>query len=342
MLSKAQNGSIVDYLKGVPKKSSFASRKELAKDMGIKNYKGTAKQNIQLLENLRASKPASGATASRITTSDTTNLPFIQYGIRVARDSGNTNTSAIYLSQSFESVNSVPFIGKQVTVSAYIRKGSNLTNASSFTLTLQSGTGTDQNMYSGFTGSASVASGTPTLTTSWQRFTFTGTVSTSATQLGVWAFWTPSGTADANDYFEISGVQVDVGAVALPFRTYAATIQGELAACQRYYIRWKSEDGSTNNPTFNLGQMVSTGAFRFVLPFPTAMRVKPSAVEYSGFRLNSGATQYTSGAITIDQSNTLNTQLNVAITSGPAAGTAGWLIPGSSSATDYIGLTAEL
>ena len=53
---KAQNGSIVDYLKGVGKKSDFASRKILAKDMDIKNYKGTAKQNIQMLENLKASK----------------------------------------------------------------------------------------------------------------------------------------------------------------------------------------------------------------------------------------------------------------------------------------------
>ena len=49
---KAQNGSIVDYLKGVGKKSDFASRKILAKDMDIKNYKGTAKQNIQMLKNL--------------------------------------------------------------------------------------------------------------------------------------------------------------------------------------------------------------------------------------------------------------------------------------------------
>ena len=53
---RAQNGSIVDYLKGVGKKSDFASRKILAKDMAIKNYKGTAKQNIQMLENLKASK----------------------------------------------------------------------------------------------------------------------------------------------------------------------------------------------------------------------------------------------------------------------------------------------
>jgi hypothetical protein len=52
-METAQNGSIVDYLKGVGKKSDFSSRKALAKDMGIKNYKGTAKQNISLLEKFK-------------------------------------------------------------------------------------------------------------------------------------------------------------------------------------------------------------------------------------------------------------------------------------------------
>ena len=47
------DGSIVDYLKEVGKKSDFASRKLLAKDMGIKNYSGTAKQNMSLLEKIK-------------------------------------------------------------------------------------------------------------------------------------------------------------------------------------------------------------------------------------------------------------------------------------------------
>jgi hypothetical protein len=34
------------------------------------------------------------------------------------------------------------------------------------------------------------------------------------------------GTAGAADYYEITGVQIDQGSVALPFRTYAATSKG--------------------------------------------------------------------------------------------------------------------
>lgn len=41
--------SIVDYLKSVGTDSSFNNRKNIAKQYGINNYKGTAAQNIQLL-----------------------------------------------------------------------------------------------------------------------------------------------------------------------------------------------------------------------------------------------------------------------------------------------------
>lgn len=45
--------SVVDYLNSVKQDSSFANRDKLAKQYGIKNYRGTAAQNIQLLNKLR-------------------------------------------------------------------------------------------------------------------------------------------------------------------------------------------------------------------------------------------------------------------------------------------------
>ena len=175
-------------------------------------------------------------TVSRQATSDTTNLPFIQYASRVQRNSGQTGTGVIYFAQSLETINSYPFIGKTVTMSFYARAGANYSAASSLlTAYLASGTGTDQNVLVSYSGLAVVASTSPTLTTTWQRFTVTGTVGSTVTQLAMYFSNTPVGTAGVNDYYEITGVQLDIGSVALPFRTYAATIQGELAACQRYY-----------------------------------------------------------------------------------------------------------
>jgi RHS repeat-associated protein len=51
-------GSIVDYLNTQHKDSTYSARKELAKDLGIKNYKGTADQNSQMLKLLQKQEEA--------------------------------------------------------------------------------------------------------------------------------------------------------------------------------------------------------------------------------------------------------------------------------------------
>ncbi|MFS0647030.1 N-acetylmuramoyl-L-alanine amidase [Siminovitchia sp. 179-K 8D1 HS] len=53
--------SIVDYLNSIGVDSSFAHRAKLAEQHGIRNYKGTAAQNLELLNTLRSGKPATAA-----------------------------------------------------------------------------------------------------------------------------------------------------------------------------------------------------------------------------------------------------------------------------------------
>ena len=222
----------------------------------------------------------SGSTFSRQTTSDTTNLPNIQYCVRAQRNSGDTNTTTIYLLQDFESVNSIPFAGKTITLSFYARAGANYSAASNALVTnLYTGTGTDQSLRSGYTGAATPISQTTTLTTTWQRFTYTGTIATTATQIGLRFDFTPVGTAGTNDYFEMTGVQIDIGSVALPFRTTTGTIQGELAACQRYYYRFIS---TTANIYVGNGIAFSTTVAYVGIQYPVTMRTRPTALEQSG------------------------------------------------------------
>ncbi|GAA0414971.1 hypothetical protein GCM10008934_02300 [Virgibacillus salarius] len=52
------NGSIVDYLKSIGKNSSFGARKKYAAEYGIKGYKGTEDQNLELLQKMREGKPS--------------------------------------------------------------------------------------------------------------------------------------------------------------------------------------------------------------------------------------------------------------------------------------------
>lgn len=65
--SSYSGGSIVDYLRSVGQDSSYSSRATLAQQYGISNYTGTASQNTQLLNALRAgggSKPTSTPTST--------------------------------------------------------------------------------------------------------------------------------------------------------------------------------------------------------------------------------------------------------------------------------------
>ena len=213
-----------------------------------------------------------GGTVSRQVTGDTTNLPFIQYCARVQRDVSNTSTTNLYLAQTLESVNSIPFAGKTITFSFYARKGANYSQANSqIPFALYGAATTDANVLTSMSGTL-ITSVNATLTTTWQRFSGTATVSASYTQIGIYADFVPVGTAGAADYFEVTGVQIDIGSVALPFRTYAATIQGELAACQRYFYLL----GTGTGQLLGNGVYVSATQFSAPIPFPVTMRTAPT------------------------------------------------------------------
>jgi hypothetical protein len=176
-------------------------------------------------------------TISRQATNDTTNLANIQYAMRYQRNSGQTGTGGLNLTQSFESINAIPYAGKQVTFSFYARAGANYSAASSaLSVLVISGTGTDQNRgTTGYTGEAYPISSTATLTTTWQRFTYTGTIAATATELALYFSFTPTGTASTNDYYELTGVMLEVGNQASPYAPATPTYTTELAACQRYF-----------------------------------------------------------------------------------------------------------
>ena len=283
---------------------------------------------------------ATGLTVTRQATNDTTNLPIIQYCARLQRDSGNTSTAALNFWQNLETVNSIPFAGKTVTMSFYARAGANYSPTSSLlTAYLYSGTGTDQNVnVGGFTGVAAVIQQNATLTTTWQRFTYTGTVAISATQLATLVSATPVGTASTNDYFEVTGVQIDVGSVALPFRTAGTTYQQELAACQRYYVRWSA--GSSNS-YIGCGNAYSTTTGAPLMIFPVEMRVYPTALETSGVLLSDDATNYSGGTLTLAAGNTKTASIRYV--HGSATLTAfRFYYLGITGSTGYLGLSAEL
>jgi hypothetical protein len=230
-------------------------------------------------------------TISRQATGDTTNLPFIQYCARVQRDSGGVGgTQKFY--QNFESINSIPYAGKQVTFSFYARAGANYSAASSgLVANLYTGTGTDQNIATGaLTGEANPINQTATLTTTWQRFSYTATLAATATQIALGFQYVAVGTAGAADYFEVTGVMLEVGNQASPYAPNASTFQGELAACQRYY--WNSASGgySAFDNLFFSGNVTNATAYYAFSRLPVTMRTAPTITLTSTNNLSFPAT----------------------------------------------------
>jgi len=281
-------------------------------------------------------------TVSRQTTSDTTNLPNIQYCARIKRTTGDTGTGQIYFINPFETINSIPYVGKTVTFSFYARAGANYSPTSSIlNYRLTSGTGTDQNPLNGYTGGADVISANATLTTTWQRFSASATVSASATELWIGFVMNPTGTAGANDYFEVTGVQVDIGSVALPVRRTGATIQGELAACQRYYWRTTNVAAATY-AFFGYGLGSSTTNVAYAINYPVIMRTVPTSVDGANLATYRPGATTSISAVAIDAGVSTNQIGGInATTTGVTSGTF-YQLTANNSTSAYLGFSAEL
>jgi hypothetical protein len=288
-------------------------------------------------------RSVAGGTVTRQATGDTTNLPNIQYCARVSRDSGNTATTSLYFGQSVETSNAIPYAGKAITFSFYARKGANYSPTSSALIAgLYSGTGTDQNNTTGsYTGFATVAENTATLTTTWQRFTYTGTFAATATEFCVQFAMAPTGTAGAADYFEVTGVQIELGSTATPFSRAGGTIQGELAACQRYYWRFSKASGYTTYPGY--GFTYSTTRVDATVVFPVPMRITPTSVDYAQVYYQD--TNNNTGVISPINIDAFANEGSVSIygtVSGATAGRFARLVAVNAPSATYLGFSAEL
>jgi hypothetical protein len=283
------------------------------------------------------------STISQQATGDTTNLPNIQSCVRVQRNSGQTGAGATGFDTSLETRNSIPYAGKTVTISFYARAGALYSPTSSvLNMQLVTGTGTDQSVSFGYTGSSIIISQNSTLTTTWQRFAYTATIGATATELGVRFVSTWVGTAGATDYYEVTGVQIDLGTytatTAPTFRRSGGTIQGELAACQRYYFR--TVQGTTGGTFAGFGRAYNTTLVENFVALPVPMRVYPTSMDYSNLQQNNSATNYTTGTWTL-RSFGQTTLPYVEYLHGSAVFTAGNMY-NLGIGNGYIGFSAEL
>jgi hypothetical protein len=167
-------------------------------------------------------------------------------------------------------------------------------------------------------GSASVFTTSPdiTLSTNWTRYSETINVpSISGKTIGASSvlriiFRLPLNTTQTID---IWGVQVEAGPVATPFKRNANSLQGELAACQRYYYR--AANASSTFGTVATGLSVSTTQAACFTTFPVQMRIKPASIEFASLLLVDGVGTITITDLTLD-ANVSSNSIGVTNVSG--------------------------
>jgi len=204
-----------------------------------------------------------------------------------------------------------------------------------------------QNFGSG--GSSTVFS-TPTtisLTTSWTRYSYTVTLaSISGKTIGTSSFLQAilynDSSISTSVTIDVWGVQLEAGSVATPFSTATGTLQGELAACQRYYYR-QSAAGNSNYMNMGTGFADGTTSARFVINCPVQMRVYPTTLDYSTLRVWLGGSSQAVTALSFDSNfYSPNTPIIAATVASGLTTSSYYQLGSNNSANGYLGLGAEL
>jgi hypothetical protein len=177
----------------------------------------------------------------------------------------------------------------------------------------------------GTTNATIFTSSSIAITSSWARYSVTFTLSSlsfTGDRIGIYI---GNSSAAVNDNLFLTGVQLEVGSVATPFSRAGGTLQGELAACQRYlpvhYV------GSATIGI--LGQATGTGTAYYNAPFLVQPRVVPTGISLSTGTLKAGTSTFGDGGGTGVFNSAQLTQGQIVVTgaSGLTAGNASYIYP---------------
>ena len=145
--------------------------------------------------------------------------------------------------------------------------------------------------------------------------------------------------AATNNYWQITGVQLETGPVATPFEfePYEATLR----KCQRYYYKANMEESAY--PRFGLGFATTTSSTQIIVPVPVPMRAAPSAITTGGTVGVLDATTITNTtAVTINTGGTKLQTLNADVSGTPLTANRPYQLIGNNNTATFIAFSAEL
>jgi hypothetical protein len=266
------------------------------------------------------------AAANGTWTQDTTLLATgQQYSLKAT----TTASQALAVYQAIETKNSIPLAGQTVTFSFYLAAST----ASTVYATLDYSTATDVSPTGSWTN---ISTNTVSVTTQMVRSTITAIVPSTAKSVRV-SYYT--GTLASGVSIYIGANQLEIGSVATAFSRAGGTFQGELAACQRYYVRFNA---SNTYAPFGVGISTSTTVAAIYVTFPTTMRVAPTTSDYSTLVISDiGSYNLAISSLVLSNSTTDSTELGCTNAATAVAFRTAFIRANNSSSA-YLAFGAEL
>jgi hypothetical protein len=288
-------------------------------------------------------------TSISCTATQDTSVPSVnfKYSLKYQQLTTSATSVAQYTArQVIEQTNVLPLLGKSATLSFWYRSNKTGSHGVRILATFNTG-GTDQ--ATTFTVNAA---------NTWEYKTVAVTAlstvtAASASPTGIGALVDIGFRVDAagfttiaaNDFFQFTGVQLELGSTATTFSRAGGTIQGELAACQRYFQIY----GGTQSYELIGSSSVaasSTSAYAGV-DLLVEMRTTPSIVTsfYSNvneFTLDGGNNNYRLTALSLNSgANAKKVRLNCTVASGLTTSSCYPFLTFSTS-TGKLALSSEL
>lgn len=288
------------------------------------------------------------STLSNVTTPLPTGGPGFTNAAQLERNSAVTAVVAPYLVQEIPTSEVTPLAGQPVTLSFWALAGTNFSAASSnLTVKVSTGTGSDEGLatlITGWAGAGTAINASQPITTSWQRYAWTGTLPAGTTEAAVQLGWTPVGTAGTADYIQVTGVQLERGTTASAFewRPYGV----DLAKVQRYYWQWGETVSSTAVSPFMCEAQSSTVAVCLTslhVPFRVAPTVActPGTMKRQVAGTDTTVSACAAAATTNGVSSLDGLAITATVASGDTAGFASVLMSGNSTGGGLITATAD-
>jgi hypothetical protein len=233
-----------------------------------------------------------------------------------------------YFFQKVEDVRT--FAGQTVTFSFWARVNSGTASLTTYFY---------QQFGSGGSADVQSSSGTYTVTTAWQRITFTITMpSVSGKTIGAGSLVQAAFLfSDVSKNLDIWGYQLEASNTATAFQTATGTIQGELAACQRYFYKMTGVSGTD---PFGVGTAISSTSIVIQTALPVTMRTAPTGVYTGTFRVGGGTTITGIDAASLSLNQSFTQQILTLVTTTGL--TAGWGMFMLANGDASIALSSEL